>query len=145
MSPIIEQAIPPGYEGYDIELVEAKYDFAVLGGAVGTIALIGGLVIPSGAYVVNGFVDITTPLTSGGAATIAMQVNAANDILTAVAVASWTAGVKNVLPALASGALTASTVVKTTAKRDISIVVGTAALTAGVFRVVLGIVPPLKV
>ena len=115
----------------------ADYSFAQQGGAIATIALTGKLIIPAGAVIVGGYVDITTPLTSGGAATIAMQVEAANDILTAVAVASWTAGRKNVLPAPATGALTASTYVKTTAARDISIVVAAAALTAGAFRVVL--------
>ena len=142
--PVIEQAVSPGYEGYHQYVIEAKYDFAVQGGAVGTIALLGGLVIPSGLTVYDGFIDITTPLTSGGAATIALQLNAANDLATATAVASWTAGVKNVLPALTSGSVTATTAIRTTAKRDISMVIGTAALTAGVFRVVLFTVPPLK-
>jgi hypothetical protein len=117
------------------------YDFAVDGGAVGTITLRGGGPIggkiPSGSVIFGGFVDIETALTSGGAATIAMQAEAANDILTAVAVASWTTGRKNVLPAPTSGALTASTAVKTTAERDIKIVVATAALTAGKFRVIV--------
>jgi len=124
-------------------IVRGRYDFAVDGGAVSTIAITAGTPIPSGAVIVGGYVDVTTPLTSGGAATIACQVEAANDILTAVAVASWTAGRKNILPAPASGALTASTAVKTTADRNISIVIAAAALTAGVFDVVLYIVPPL--
>lgn len=125
-------------------MVRGKYDFAVDGGAVSTVALTAGAPIPSGAVVIGGYIDISTPLTSGGAATIAMQVEAANDILTAVAVASWTAGRKNVLPAPTSGALTASTAVKTTADRNISIVIAAAALTAGVFDVVLYVVPPLQ-
>lgn len=124
-------------------IVRGRYDFAVDGGAVSTIAITAGTPIPSGAVIVGGYVDVTTPLTSGGAATIACQVEAANDILTAVAVASWTAGRKNILPAPASGALTATTAVKTTADRNISIVIAAAALTAGVFDVVLYIVPPL--
>jgi hypothetical protein len=122
--------------------VRGKYDFAVDGGAISTIAVTAGTPIPSGAYVVGGYVDVTTQLT-GATATIAMQVEAANDILTAVAVASWTTGLKNILPAPTTGALTASTAVKTTAARNISIVIATAALTAGVFNVVLYIVPPL--
>lgn len=124
-------------------IVRGRYDFAVDGGAVSTIALTAGAPIPLGSVVVGGYVDITTQLTSGGAATIAVQVEAANDILTAVAVASWTAGRKNVLPAPTTGALTASTAVKTTADRNISAVIAAAALTAGVFDVVLYIVPPL--
>lgn len=142
--PIIERSLAEGggLRG-GISVYVGKYDFAVDGGAVSTIPLIGSTAIPSGAYIVGGFIDVTTALTSGGSATIAVQVNAANDISTAVAVASWTTGVKNVLPSPTTGAVTASTAVKTTAARDISIVIATAALTAGVFRVVLYVVDPL--
>jgi hypothetical protein len=124
-------------------IVRGKYDFAVDAGAQSTIAITAGLPIPSGSVIIGGYVDVTTQLTSGGAATIACQVEAANDILTAVAVASWTVGRKNILPVLATGALTASTAVKTTAARNISIVIAAADLTAGVFNVVLFVVPPL--
>lgn len=124
-------------------VIRGKYDFAVDGGAVSTIAITSGTPIPSGSVIVGGYVDVTTQLTSGGAATIACQVEAANDILTAVAVASWTTGRKNILPAFTTGALTAGTQVKTTADRNISIVIAAAALTAGVFNVVLYVIPPL--
>jgi hypothetical protein len=124
--------------GPGIFCVRATYDFSQQGGAISTIALSGGaLPIPAGAVIIGGYVDVTTPLTSGGAATIAAQVEAANDILTAVAVASWTAGRKNILPSQTTGALTASTAVKTTAARDISIVIAAVALTAGVCDIVL--------
>lgn len=123
-------------------MVRGKYDFAVDGGAQSTIAITSGTPIPSGSVVIGGYVDVITQLT-GATATIACQVEAANDILTAVAVASWTTGRKNILPAPTSGALTASTAVKTTADRNISIVIATANLTAGVFNVILYIVPPL--
>src|SRR5688500_17062465 len=96
-------------------VVRGRYDFAVDGGAISTIALTSGLVIPAGAIITRGYIEVLTALTSGGAATIACQVEAANDILTAVAVASWTTGRKNILPGLTPGALTANTaVVKTT-------------------------------
>lgn len=124
-------------------VIRGKYDFAVDGGAVSTIAITSGTPIPSGSVIVGGYVDVTTQLTSGGAATIACQVEAADDILTAVAVASWTTGRKNILPAFTTGALTAGTQVKTTADRNISIVIAAAALTAGVFNVVLYVIPPL--
>jgi hypothetical protein len=120
-----------------VQTVRASYDFTKQGGAIGTIALSGGaLPIPSGAVIIGGYVDVSVQL-QGATATIACQVEAANDILTAVAVASWTTGRKNVLPAETTGALTAGTEVKTTAARDISIVIATAALTAGAFDVVL--------
>lgn len=124
-------------------VIRGKYDFAVDGGAISTIAITAGLPIPSGSVIVGGYVNVITQLTSGGAATIACQVEAANDILTAVAVASWTTGRKNVLPSPTTGALTASTAVKTTADRNISLVIAAAALTAGVANVVLYVVPPL--
>ena len=66
-----------------------------------------------------------------------------HDVLTAVAVASWTAGRKNILPGFAPGALTASSLIKTTAARDISIVIAAAALTAGKFSIILEVVQPL--
>lgn len=141
--PFIEQLVPEGVSAIDIQTAEGIYDFAVDGGLVSTIALMGSTAIPSGATIIGGFVDVVTPLTSGGAATIACQVEAANDILTAVAVASWTAGRKNVLPAMTSGALTASTLVRTTAARDISIVIAAFALTAGKIKVVLFYINPI--
>jgi hypothetical protein len=118
-------------------IATAQYDFAEDGGAISTIALSGRLIIPALAVITGGYVEVITQLTSGGAATIACQVEAANDVLTAVAVASWTVGVKNILPALTTGALTASTKIQTTVARDISIVIAAAALTAGKFNVVL--------
>jgi hypothetical protein len=134
---VIETSISEGGNIGRQKVARGDYSFAVDGGAVSTIALTGATFIPSGAIITGGFIEVTQALTSGGAATIAVQVNAANDITTAVAVASWTTGVKNILPAPTSGALTTSTAVKTTAARDISIVIATAALTAGAFKVVL--------
>ena len=124
-----------------VMVIRGRYDFAVDGGAISTIAITSGTPIPAGSTIVGGYVDVITPL-AGATATIACQVEAANDILTAVAVASWTAGRKNILPAPTTGALTAGTMVKTTADRNISIVIATAALTAGKFDVVLFVVPP---
>ena len=124
----------PVYSGV-VSAVRARYDFAVDGGAVGTIALVGATVIPSGAVVLGGFVDVITPPTSGGAGTAAIQVEAANDVVAAAAVsgAPWsTTGRKSVIPAF-----TGASSLKTTAARDVSLVVATAALTAGVFDVYL--------
>lgn len=116
-----------------LKWVRARYDFAVEGGAVGTIALLGTTAIPSGAVVLGGFVDVITPPTSGGAATLALQVEAAGDLVAAAAIsgAPWsTAGRKSVIPVF-----TGATSLKTTAARDVSAVVATAALTAGVIDV----------
>ena len=143
--PIIEQAVPPGFEGDNSYIVEAKYDFALQGGAIGTIGLTGGLVIPTGFTVWDGFIDVVTTVTSGGAATFGIQVEAAGDIVAAGSgFGLLTAGRKNVLPGLVSASATANTsVVRTTAKRDISLVIAAAALTAGKFKVVLVCFPAL--
>ncbi|HEV8639454.1 MAG TPA: hypothetical protein VG370_35035 [Chloroflexota bacterium] len=115
--------------------VRARYDFAADGGAVGTIGLVGSAVIPSGAVVLGGFVDVVTPPTSGGAGTVAVQVEAAGDVVAAAAVsgAPWsTAGRKSVIPVF-----TGASSLKTTAARDVSAVIAAADLTAGVFDVYL--------
>ncbi len=135
--PIIETNTSEGGSVSRQKVARGDYSFAADGGAVSTIALTGSTLIPAGAIVTGGFIEVTTALTSGAAATIAVQVEAAGDIVTATAVASWTLGRKNILPAPTSGALTAATTVKTTAARDISIVIAIGALTAGAFKVVL--------
>jgi hypothetical protein len=115
--------------------VRARYSFAADGGAVGAIALLGSTAIPSGAVILGGFIDVITPPTSGGAATIALGVEGAADLQAAAAIsgAPWsTAGRKSVIPVF-----TGATTVKTTAARDITATVATAALTAGVFDVYL--------
>lgn len=138
--PVHPVGVPEDVLSRTMLVIRGRYDFAVDGGAQGTIAITSGTPIPSGATVIGGYVDIITQCT-GATATIACQVEGANDILTAVGIASWTTGRKNILPAVTTGALTASTAVRTTAARDISIVVATANLTAGKFDVVLYIVP----
>lgn len=109
------------------------YSFATDGGAVGTITLRGDT-IPSGAIITDALLHVDTAPTSAGAATVSVGSEAAADIQAAAAIsgAPWsTAGAKR-------GSLTATAApVKTTAARSITIVVGTAALTAGKFSVVV--------
>jgi hypothetical protein len=115
---------------------KGSYDFAVDGGAVSTITLRSNDgTLPVGAVVMGGYVKVTTGITSGGAGTGALQVEAANDTVngTAVSGAPWsTAGQKSVIPAF-----TGATSVETTAARQPKLVIGTAALTAGKFDLVL--------
>ncbi len=109
------------------------YDFAVDGGAVGAITLRGDQ-IPAGAIVVDAYAKVTTPVTSGGAATLAVKVEGAADINAAdvVSGAPWSsAGAKR----LDFGATTAP--ILTTVARSIVATVAVAALTAGVFVVVV--------
>lgn len=109
------------------------YDFAVDGGAVGVITPSNSPTLPLGAIILGGTIDITTTLTSGGAATIALGTSAgssATSLKGATAVASWTAGQLALVPVF-----TAATYVKLTAAGQLNMTVAAAALTAGKFDV----------
>ncbi|PAZ15676.1 hypothetical protein CLM62_12835 [Streptomyces sp. SA15] len=119
----------------DLKAVRGRYDFAVDGGAAGDIDLTSSAQLPNKAVILGGFVEVDTAVTSGGAATVAVKVEGAGDIVAAAAVsgAPWsTTGRKSVVPVF-----TGATTVKTTAARKIQATVATAALTAGAFDVVL--------
>lgn len=111
----------------------ATYSFATHGGAVGDIALTSDS-IPSGAVLLDAYIKVTTALTSGGSATVAIKVEGAADINAADAIsgAPWsTTGAKR-------ADFTATTApVTTTAARNIVATVAVAALTAGAFTVVV--------
>lgn len=112
-----------------------EYDFAVQGGAVGTIVLNGDNTIPAGSVIMGGYIEVDTAVTSGGAATLGVNSEAAGDILAATVVsgAPWSStGRKSVIPVF-----TGATTVKTTVARALAVTVAVAALTAGKFRVVL--------
>lgn len=116
-----------------------EYDFAVDAGAIGAISMrssgVLGSVLPNGSVIMGGYIEVDTLLTSGGAATVAISVEAANDIQTAITVAGapWsTTGRKSVIPAF-----TGATTVKTTAARQITATIAAFTVTAGKFRVVL--------
>ena len=106
------------------------YSFAVNGGAQGTIAMTGDT-LPVNAVVVGGILDVTTPVTGG--TTIAIQLQAANDIISAAADsgAPWsTTGVKAIVPVW-----TAATTKKVASSaKTPSLVVTVANITAGVFN-----------
>jgi hypothetical protein len=114
------------------QLMKAKYDFAKQGGAVGAIILqdVDGkdAVLPTKAIIRQVILDIQTGITSGGLATVALGANTTTDLLAATAKASLGAGLVAGIPVG-----TAATAVKTTAQRNITATVGTAALTAGKF------------
>jgi hypothetical protein len=122
-----------------VKSAQGEYDFAVDGGVVGNITLRGagthGNVVPNGAVVLGGYVEVDTIVTSGGAATVGITLEGAGDVVAAAVVsgAPWSStGRKSVVPAF-----TGATTVKTTAVRSMVAVVGVAALTAGKFRVVV--------
>lgn len=129
--PIIEGTTRP------YKVLRAQYDFAVHGGAIGTITLnaapgdLGGNVVPAGATVLGGYIDVTTAMASG-TGTAALDLEAAGDILAATGQAGLTAGRKSTVPDFRG-----VNVKRTTAVRSLRLTIATAAFTAGAFTVVL--------
>jgi hypothetical protein len=116
-------------------IVKGVYSFATLGGAVSSINLkdVYGeeIVIPNGAIVTQVLLDITTAIVStSNDGTIALALNTANDLLSAVDGDSLSTGIKAGVPVN-----TAATAVKATADRKLVLGIATHALTAGVFDV----------
>lgn len=133
--PIIEgtRKVGVGQGGGGRKSAVGLYSFATDGGAVGDITLRGDS-IPSGAVIVDAYIKVGTVLTSGGAATVAIKTEGAADINAADAIsgAPWsTTGTKR------ADFISTTAPVTTTASRSIVATVGTAALTAGVFTVVV--------
>ena len=114
-----------------ISVASFVYDFSEDGGAVGDI-LLGDKIIPKNAVIIGGLIDVKTAPDSGGSATIALKVKDAGDVLAATAITSLGAGLHDVVPDF-----TASNMIKTTAASQLTMTVGTAALTAGRFIVKL--------
>jgi hypothetical protein len=110
------------------------YVFGVDGGAISTITPTNSPTVPVGAIVLGGVIDITTTLTSGGAATIALGFGSGAQVAAlkaATAVASWTAGTTLVIIPI----FTSATYFKLTAAARMTLTVAAAALTAGVMDV----------
>lgn len=115
------------------KIARGIYDFSVNGGAVGStvILLPQDNLLPDNAIITNVYVDVLTTCTSGGSATVGLRLNSGTDALGATAVASLTAGA--IIAGTPDG--TAANMVKLTADRNITVVIATAALTAGKFAV----------
>jgi hypothetical protein len=116
-------------------MLKCTYDFAVDGGAIGDINLIGATDIPSGALLRDAVINVLTVPTSGGAPTIAIYAESAADIQAAAAIsgAPWSTTGYKAASALKAGA----NPIKTTAARDIKATIATATLTAGKFEIIL--------
>ena len=126
--------------------IECIYDFATSGGAVGTLVLKStDLVTPCGvpgkAVIMNAWINSTTTMTSGSSATVALETHGGSaNILAATGKASFTSSAilqgipvwSDVTKAIKVGAGTVTAPLIT-----IDAVIGTAALTAGRFRVIL--------
>jgi hypothetical protein len=120
----------------DLKTWTGSYSFAVDGGALSTITLRSNDgELPNGAVVTGGYLDVTTLFTTGTSATGALQVNAANDLVSATIVSGApfsSTGVKDIVPDA-----TGSTAIKLTAARAPKLVIGTGTVTAGAFTLVL--------
>lgn len=101
------------------------WDFAEQGGAVGAIRT--GIFIPNNAVINFGYAKVLTTLTSGGAATISVDLNSTGDLVAALAVASWTANT------VIEGVDLIVAMIEATADREVTLTIATAALTAGKF------------
>lgn len=92
-----------------------------------------GVTIPDKAVVVGGFIQINTTFTSADdSATVAIHVQSANDIKSAIAISDvsnpWDAGLKAIIP---KANTPESTGIALTAAREITATVATQVLTAG--------------
>lgn len=117
----------------DLQIVRGQYDFAVDGGAQGSIDL-SNIDLPADAVVLGGWLEVITAPTGAGAS-IGLQVEAADDIVADAAIsgAPWsTLGLKSIIPVF-----TGATAVKTTQARTPQAVIASADLTAGKFDLVL--------
>lgn len=106
------------------------YDFSVDGGAIGLITPQYTPTLPQGAIILGGVIDITTALTSTGAATIALGFGAGAQVASlkgATAVASYALGTTLVLIPIFTGA----TVLKVAADTRMTLTVAAVALNAG--------------
>ncbi len=111
-----------------------NYDFAVDGGAQGTVAITGAQEIPDNAVVWVESYDVLTTFTSGGAdaATVALQLPTDGPLTTAIAISDGTNPFDAGVYSRIAGALATPLTVKTTAARTPSLLVaGGNDLTAG--------------
>jgi len=83
--------------------------------------------VPDNAIVISGHVDVITAVTSEGAATVAIHLANANDLLTATALTGLTEGKQLPMAAVKTAPI------KLAAAKAVTVTVGTAALTAGKF------------
>ena len=102
------------------------YDFAKHGGAISTIT-VGPKLIPAQTVITQGIIRVVTACTSDGSATVALHLLSSEDILAATAIASLS--LDALVDTVPVG--TAATSLICTAATQLSVVVATAALTAG--------------
>lgn len=111
-----------------LHIAKATYDFSTLGGAIGAIPL--GVTIPANSTIIRSWIYTVTQV-AGATSTVALSCANANDIFSAAAMTSITAG--TLTEGVSTGAASAFKPVTTACA--ITATVATAALTAGKFNV----------
>jgi len=110
-----------------------EYDFALDGGAIGTVALRGDR-LPIDAVVTSGMVHANAAFTSTGAPTVTLGVETAVDVLASTLKGALT--LNALLDTVPVG--TAATSIRTTAVgKGVTMTIGVAAITAGKLTVAL--------
>ena len=115
--------------------LKLSYDFATDGGAIGDVTLRGGA-LPKNAVVTGGYIYNHTAMTSGGSATVAINIPTDDAAGLKAATAYGTIGAAGAVALIQTGAAANFSEI-TTAEREITISIATAALTAGAFTLVL--------
>ncbi len=98
-------------------------------GAVGAIPL--GITLPRNAVIKKGWIDCPIPPTSGGSATLAIHLVGANDVLSALAIASFTGIIDCIQTGLATN------MIKLAAPKELTLTVAVDTLVTGLFHVYL--------
>ena len=118
-----------------IQVIIAQYDFAVQGGAIGSVNLLGldgkAAVLPQNAIIVDSLIDVITPCTTSTSGTIALSAQSAGDIKAALAAASYTGLVAGIPVG------SAATSIKMTADRTLQATIATGTITAGKFNLII--------
>jgi hypothetical protein len=118
-----------------VQNAKMTYSFAVSGGAISTITPINSPILPLGAIVTGGFIDVTT-IPVGAGASIGLGFGSGSQVAALLAPAAisgvpWSStGLKAVIPVF-----TAATMYKLTAAAAMTATISAVALTAGIFDV----------
>jgi len=124
--------------GNERRTVTGTYSFAVHTGGTGSYAIAS---IPNGSRVVGGWVEVVgTPTAVSGTPTIAVQVEAANDLITAASIlgAPWsTVGKKAITPKVNTPETNS---ILLTADRNVTVAIASAAISTGIITVTLDVI-----
>lgn len=118
--------------------IVGTYSFAVHGGGTGSYAIAR---LNAGARVVGGWANVAgTPTAVSGTPTIAVSIEAANDVITAASIlgAPWsTVGKKAITPKVNTPE---STSILLTVDRDVVVEIASAAISTGILNVYLDVI-----